>query len=197
MDRLLDTLANNEVKVVIGQGPAARVHIMELTSPSFIGTCTAKHEYLASLLKQFRCVIPVDPYSPEELLRLVELEAGKNHITFAPGAAELIVRCSNGQSGTVLARLRKVAGLIDQKSNTPYFNIQEVSIALAKLRIEIPSEQPASKLNLDSLTGQEFERLMKALLIEMGFQADLTEVTGDGGIDLEQRLIVWRVSCAS
>jgi restriction system protein len=84
----------------------------------------------------------------------------------------------------MLARFRKVASLIDQKTNVPYFTVPEVSTALAKLRIDIPSETPSSKFNIEALTGQEFEGLMKALLIEMGFQADLTEVTGDGGIDI-------------
>jgi restriction system protein len=38
--------------------------------------------------------------------------------------------------------------------------------------------------NLQNLSGQEFEVLISALLTRMGFQAEMTKTTGDGGIDI-------------
>ena len=85
-------------------------------------------------------------------------------------------------------RYRKVIGRIPQVSETnqPHLTVEEVSTALAKLRIEIPSATPQipSSRDIDSLMGQEFESLIKVLLVEMGFHAELTAVTGDGGIDI-------------
>jgi hypothetical protein len=185
VDRLVEALSTGDVKIVIGQGPAARTCVLPFTPIVFMASCTAKHDCPASLLKQFRCVIPVDPYTPAELQALLEAEAGKDRISFEPGAAELLVRCSNGFLSLLLNRFRKVVGSIDQKTNKPFLTVEEVRIALVKLRIEIPEplSLPANR-TLDDLTGNEFESLVKALLIEMGFQAELTEVTGDGGIDI-------------
>jgi hypothetical protein len=185
VDRLVEALSTGDVKFVIGQGPAARTHVLPFTPIAFMASCTAKHDCPASLLKQFRCVIPVDPYTPTELQAVLEAEAGKDRISFEPGAAELLVRCSKGLSSLLLNRFKKVVALIDQKTNKPYLTVEEVRTALVKLRIEIPEPLPLpANRTLDDLTGVEFESLIKALLIEMGFQAELTEVTGDGGIDI-------------
>ena len=185
IDRLILTLAEGELKIVIGQGPAARTHLIPFTPIAFVASCAAKHECPASILKQFKCVIPVEPYSLGELQGILESEAGKDRISLEPGAAELLVRCGNGNSTLLLSRLKRVVALIDQKTNKPYLTVEEVRTALAKLRIDIPEQivAPASR-KLDELSGVEFESLIKALLIEMGFQAELTGVTGDGGIDI-------------
>jgi hypothetical protein len=185
LNQLVESLSTGDVKIVIGQGPAARTSVLPFTPIAFMASCRGKHDCPASLLKHFRCVIPVDPYTPAELQAVLEAEAGRNRVSFEPGAAELLVRCSNGLSSLLLNRFRKVAALIDQKTNKPYLTVEEVRTALVKLRIETP-EQPSlpTSRTLEDLTGVEFELLIKALLIEMGFQAELTEVTGDGGVDI-------------
>ncbi|MGA2250296.1 hypothetical protein, partial [Terracidiphilus sp.] len=120
VDRLVEALSTGDVKFVIGHGPAARTVVLPVTPVAFMASCTAKHDCQASLLKQFRCVIPVDPYTTAELQAVLEAEAGKARISFEPGAAELLVRCSNGLSSLLLNRFKKVVALIDQKSNKPY-----------------------------------------------------------------------------
>ncbi len=186
-DRLIEVLASGDIRITIGEGPAARVHTLEFAPVGFIASCPAKFECPASLLKEFRCVILVELYTVPELQALLEAEAWKSRISFQPGAAEILVRCSDGLSGVLLNRFRKVIGQIKQVSETnqPCLTVEEVSTALAKLRIEIPHTTSAPvHRDIDSLSGNEFESLIKALLIEMGFQAELTEVTGDGGIDI-------------
>jgi hypothetical protein len=185
VDLISEILVSGEVKISIGLGPATRVHVLELVTVAFIATSPAKQECPAALLKQFRCVIPVEPYTQEELAGMLESEAWKDGISLEPAAAELLLRCSNDSATTLLNRFRKVAAQVDQKTNRPVFTFDEVATALARLRIEMPRHSPIPTLfNIDALTGQQFESLMKALLIEMGFQAELTEVTGDGGIDI-------------
>lgn len=186
-DRLIEALGTGDVKITIGEGPAARVHTLEFTPVAFIASCPAKHECPASLLREFRSIIHIEPYTNAELLGMLEAEAWKGRISFEPGAAELLVRVSNGLSSVLFHRFKKVVGQIKQVSETnqPTLTVEEVSTALAKLRIEVPNETSIrSHCDVDSLTGQEFESLIKALLIEMGFQAELTEVTGDGGVDI-------------
>jgi len=180
--------ATGEIKITIGAGPATRVHTMQLVPVAVIASCPTRHECPASLLRQFRCIIPVEPYTAAELKGVLEAEAAKRGITFETGAAELLVRCSNGLSSVLLNRFRRVIGQIEQvtQTNQPHLTVNEMSTALARLRIEIPpADTPIpTPRNIDALTGQEFEVLIKTLLLEMGFQAELTEVTGDGGIDI-------------
>ena len=186
-DGLAHDLEAGEIQITIGTGPAARVHVMQVQVVALLGTCPAKNEIPATLLNQFRCVIPVEPYTSAELLALLEDEAAKDRISFDSGAGELIVRCSNGRSGILLNRFRRIVPLIDQvqRTNHPCLTVEEISTALARLRIEIPKVAPAAnQRDLDSLSGQDFEALVKVLLVEMGFQAELTDVTGDGGIDI-------------
>jgi HJR/Mrr/RecB family endonuclease len=188
MDGLSHDLESGEIQITIGAGPAARIHKLQLEVVAFIATCPAKHECPARLLKQFRCIIPVEPYTSMELMAVLKAEAAKNRVSLEPDAEELLVRCSDGLSTVLLDRYRKVIGKIPQvnQTNQPHLTLDEVSTALAKLRIEVPPTGPQvpSSRDIDSLTGQEFESLIKALLLEMGFQADLTQVTGDGGIDI-------------
>jgi hypothetical protein len=186
-DRLIQAIATGDIKITIGTGPAARVHTMSFAPVAMMASCSAKYECPATLLKEFRTVLPIEPYAAAELKAVLVAEAGKSRISFEPGAAELLVRCSNGLSSVLMSRYKKVIGQIDQisRTNMPCLTVDEIATALAKLRIEIPTETPATAhRDMDTLTGQEFESLIKALLIEMGFQAELTEVTGDGGIDI-------------
>lgn len=39
-------------------------------------------------------------------------------------------------------------------------------------------------MDLDSLSGEDFENLIAQLLTRMGFDAEVTKVTGDGGVDI-------------
>jgi restriction system protein len=45
-----------------------------------------------------------------------------------------------------------------------------------------------STADLHSLTGVEFEKLIAMLLQRMGFHAEMTRATGDGGIDIVAHL---------
>lgn len=86
---------------------------------------------------------------------------------------------------------RRICGVIEQikTTNKPELTRQEVADALEHLRIKVPPAfSPKAAFNLQSLSGQEFEHVIKSLLMEMGFDAELTEVTGDGGIDIIARL---------
>ena len=186
-EKLARDLHSGDWEITIGTGPAARVHKMDLKDVTIIATCPTKYDCPASLLKQFRCILPVIPYSRQDLLSLLEKEAWKDRISLQPDAADLLLRCGEGRADLLLSRFRRLVKVIAQvgTTNQPELTKQEVLEALARLRIDVPSEihRPES-FNLSALSGEEFERVIKSLLIEMGFQAELTKVTGDGGVDI-------------
>ena len=178
-------------KVVIGQGPAARTHRMDMSGLTLIASVPAKHECPSALLKKFETVLLVEPLSNDGLVSVLTTEAWKDHIALDPDATELLVRCCGGRSDTLLGQFRRVCGVIEQikKTNRPQLTRQEVADALERLRIRVPSGKPISiAFDIHTLSGQEFESVIKALLLEMGFEAELTKVSGDGGIDIIAKL---------
>jgi HJR/Mrr/RecB family endonuclease len=118
-------------------------------------------------------------------------EAWKDRIALDCDAAELLVRVAAGRTDVMLHQFRRVCGFIPQikMTNRPQLSVQEVADAMKHLRIKIPPPIKRNvRFNINLLTGQEFEHAIKVLLTAMGFEAELTEVTGDGGIDIIAKL---------
>lgn len=191
LHKLAQDMADGAISIVIGAGPAARTHKMDLSDVVLIATVPAKYDCPSILLKVFETVLPVEPPTEEELSDLLGQEAWKDHIALDRDAAELLIRAAGNRSDIMLAYFRRVCGVIEQikQSNRPQLTRKEVEDALARLRIKIPAAVPSgTATNIHVLSGQEFERVIKSLLMEMGFEAELTEVTGDGGIDIIAKL---------
>jgi hypothetical protein len=186
-EKLERDLRLGEWEVVIGQGSAARTHKMDMSQMVLVGTCPTKYDCPSQLLKLFETVLSVEPPTNVELVAMLEQEAWKDRISLDPDAADLLLRASGGRSDLMLTQFRRVCGVIEplKYSNKPQLTSHEVANALERLRIKIPPVvSPKALFNLQALSGQEFELVIKSLLVEMGFQAELTEITGDGGIDI-------------
>lgn len=164
---------------------------MDLSEVVLIGTVPARYDCPSVLLKVFETILTVDPPTLAELTELLAQEAWKDRIAFDPDAAELLVRAAGSKSAVMVSHFQRICGVIDQIKNTnrPQLTRQEVEDALVRLRIKIPVPMGTSRgRDIHALTGQEFERVIKELLMAMGFEAELTEVTGDGGIDIIAKL---------
>jgi hypothetical protein len=142
-------------------------------------------------LKVFEAVLTVEPPTEVELISSLRQEAWKDKIEIDPDAADLLIQACLGRSDILLTQLRRVCGVVPQikQTNRPRLTRQEVFEAFQRLRIKLPANPSVlSKLNIQNLGGQDFERVIKELLHSMGFHAELTEVTGDGGIDIIAKL---------
>lgn len=63
---------------------------------------------------------------------------------------------------------------------------EDAANVLAQLGFQVvPGGEPTVPTDLMQLSGTEFERLITTLLGCMGFRTELTQVTGDGGIDIK------------
>jgi len=187
VDNLARALHEGHYEILIGSGPAMRSHKHDLSAMTVIATCPSRYEVPAPLVPEFRCVLHIEPHSETELLSRLEAEGWKNRITFEPDAAALLVRCSGGQTKRLLSVFQRAVSVIEQvkTTNKPHITKLEILDALARCRIAVPAETSRlGALNLQTLSGHEFERVVMLLLTKMGFHAELTEVTGDGGIDL-------------
>jgi len=188
LERLTTALTNGMLEITIGAGPAVRRHQFPLDSLSVFVSCRRRSECPPALQALIRCVLEVPPYTESELVTILEQQAWEDHhMQFEKAAAAVLLKCSKGDSERLLEVYRKALPFLDQAktTNRPYIYRSEVELALRRCRIEVPPDLPHDPtIPLQSLSGQQFEQLIQELLLKMGFEAELTEVTGDGGIDI-------------
>jgi Holliday junction DNA helicase RuvB len=67
VERLRLALRDLKLDITIGQGPAARTHVMEIRPFTLVATCPKKSECPAELLGEFSLVLNLQPYSRPEL----------------------------------------------------------------------------------------------------------------------------------
>jgi hypothetical protein len=187
-EKLARALNSGEFEIEIGQGPATRIHKWDMQKVTVLASCSSHAECPSFLFRGFRCILQVGAYSQDALFRKLSEEAWKTHsITFEDEAAALLVRCCEGRADLLLRIFRRIVPHIPQiqTTNRPRICESEVGIALKKCRImPVPLLSRTEQFDIHHLSGQEFELVIKSLLTKMGFRAELTEITGDGGIDI-------------
>lgn len=179
--RLRGGLRNGKLEIIIGQGPAARTHVMDLKPFTIIATCPKKSDCPAELLGEFSLVLTLQPYSRPELRLIAESIAQTAGVSLDSGAAELIARGCDGRPGHLKQMFERVTRAISKTTITE----EDVAQAFAAFGISArPDTSSNGVANIGSLSGQDFEKLITTLLTRMGFQAEMTRTTGDGGIDI-------------
>jgi hypothetical protein len=176
---------DNALNIVIGMGNKAINHVMEIRPFTLIATCPKKSDCPAELLREFSLVLSLQPYSMPELQAIAESIGKTEGISIEAGAAALISRSCDGRPGQIESTLKRVARAINKKALTE----EDVLKTFKAFGINVrPDTAPNSSDNLQDLSGQDFEKLIEALLARMGFQTEMTKTTGDGGIDIIAKL---------
>ncbi|MHB1856049.1 MAG: restriction endonuclease [Acidobacteriaceae bacterium] len=167
--------------IIIGQGPAQRTHVFDLQPFTLIATCPKKADCPQELLSEFSLVLNFQPYTRPQLQAIAESIASKAGASLESGVAELIAQ-SCDRPGAIDIVFRRLARAI----NKPAITKEDVSQAFLVFGINVrPDAAPTNCVgNLQHLSGQEFERLIAILLSRMGFHAEMTKTSGDGGIDI-------------
>lgn len=179
--RLRGALRDGRLEINIGQGPAQRTHIMDLNPFTLIGTCLKESDCPKELLREFSLILTMQPYSKEELEGLAQSMAHFSSLALEPASAELIARACNGRPGHLETTLRQVARAIN-KNVISEADVLKVFLAFG---VNVGREiVPNGMGKLQDMSGQEFELLISGLLTSMGFHAEMTKTTGDGGIDI-------------
>jgi Holliday junction resolvasome RuvABC ATP-dependent DNA helicase subunit len=151
-----------------------------------IGTALREADCPLDLRDSFDAVIQLQRYSGLEMLQLVERLAGMAGLYMEPTASTLIARLAEGNPGRAKLLVDRLIRLSDKTA----INEQD-----ARELLSIPAVRSASDANLaitstdwNRLSGIEFERLIRVVLAKMGFTAEMTKASGDGGIDIEATL---------
>ena len=178
-------MRDGKCEIVIGQGPAARTHVMEIRPFTLIATCPKKSDCPAELLREFSLVLGLQPYSLPELQALAESIGKAEGISLDAGAAALVAKACDGCPGHIGSTLKRIARAINKSALTEEDVLQTFKAFGINVRQDTT---PNVSDNLQNLSGQDFEKLIVALLTRMGFQAEMTKTTGDGGIDIIAKL---------
>jgi Restriction endonuclease len=178
---LSNVLLDNKLTITIGQGHAARKHVMDIKPFTLIGTCPKKADCPQELMKEFSLVLALQPYSTDSLQAIASNNAKKLGAVLELGAAGLISSSSDGRPGSVESLLRRVLKAV----NKDVVTADDVAQAFKVFGIKASADMPTNGYgNIQNLSGVDFEKLITNLLVRMGFQAEMTRTSGDGGIDI-------------
>jgi HJR/Mrr/RecB family endonuclease len=179
--KLREIIHSNQLTITIGQGPAARNHVMEVRPFTMIATCSKLRDCPPELLDGFSLVLSLEPYSRTELSEIATRIARKIEVSLEPGANELLAGGCNGSPGhleLIMLRLVRTIGQNNITSEDVRAGFQALGLRVASLATVLEST------DLQELSGVDFEKLVAGLLDRMGFQTEMTKASGDGGIDV-------------
>ena len=107
--------------------------------------------------------------------------AQREGVTLDSGAAELLAGSCDGRPGHLESMFQRLIRLLNKSAVSGDDVLKEFTAFGIRARLD-SSPNPAG--NLQGLSGIDFEKLISVLLTRMGFQAEMTKTTGDGGIDI-------------
>jgi Holliday junction resolvasome RuvABC ATP-dependent DNA helicase subunit len=171
-----------EFRIEVGEGSGARTMKLKINPFTVLSPVARESECDAQLRGAFSHVLRFTSYTQDEMLeiaRRVALDVGFQSL--APETVALIARASKGsvqEAQYILTRLLNAGGATPSRDEArellALYGIQEITVA---------SSEPGR--DFAELGPIEFEHLIKRLLQDMGFEAETTKASGDGGIDVE------------
>src|SRR5271154_6015151 len=187
-EKLYTALEDYKLDIIIGQGPAARTHVMEIRPFTFIAATTRPGLLSSPLLSRFGILLRLEFYSDDELRFVVERSAEVIGVPIdRDGAAEIAMR-SRGTpriANRLLRRVRDYAqvrakGVIDRATAQAALALLEVDAhgfdeldrRLLRTIIEKYDGGPVGLNTLAAALAEEqdaLEEVYEPFLIQIGF----------------------------
>jgi Holliday junction resolvasome RuvABC ATP-dependent DNA helicase subunit len=184
VERLQTALQEFRINLIIGK--ERREFPYQLNRFTLIATASKTTDVPSNILQCFTLLLSLEPYSNVELELLASEIAKRNGLTLKDGVAHILASVCQGSPAMIEQLLRRLLRL-GKAEVTEGEAIQTLS-ALGLRPRSVTSADTMSADDLDNLTGIEFEKLITSLLQRMGFHAEMTRATGDGGIDIVAHL---------
>ena len=149
---LYTALEDYKLDIIIGQGPSARTHTMELPEFTFIGATTRAGLLSAPLRSRFGIVLRLEFYTAEELRVIVER------------SAEILgVRIDRDGAGEIAARSRGTPRI----ANRLLRRVRDYAQVRGAGHIDLPTAQAAlTMLEVDTHGFDEMDRRLLLTIIE-------------------------------
>lgn len=187
-EKLYTALEDYKLDIIIGQGPAARTHVMELHPFTFVAATTRPGLLASPLLARFGILLRLDFYTDEELRIIVRRSAEVLNVPIdEDGAAEIAMRCRGTPriANRLLRRVRDYAqvrggGNIDRTTAMGALNLLEVDAhgfdemdrRLLRCIIDKYDGGPVGLNTLAAALAEEedaLEEVYEPFLIQIGF----------------------------
>jgi Holliday junction DNA helicase RuvB len=189
-EKLYTALEDYKLDIIIGQGPAARTHVMDLHPFTFVAATTRPGLLASPLLARFGILLRLDFYTEDDLRIIVERSAEVLQVPIdADGAAEIALR-SRGTpriANRLLRRIRDYAqvrgnGSIDRPTAMAALEMLQVDAhgfddmdrRLLRTIIEKYGGGPVGLNTLAAALAEEedaLEEVYEPFLIQIGFLA--------------------------
>ncbi|MCL6464645.1 Holliday junction branch migration DNA helicase RuvB [Pseudacidobacterium ailaaui] len=187
-EKLYTALEDYKLDIIIGQGPAARTHVMDIKPFTFVAATTRPGLLSSPLRSRFGILLRLEFYTDDELRYIIERSAEVLNIPIDPdGAAEIAMR-SRGTpriANRLLRRVRDFAqvrgsGIIDRPTAEQALKLLEVDAhgfdeldrRLMKTIIEKYDGGPVGLGTLAATLAEEedaLEEVYEPFLIQIGF----------------------------
>ena len=186
IDVLCVAMKQSELNIVVGKGLGARIMPLAVNPFTCLGTAERLSDCDNDLVRSFDIVMSLQPYTQLEMTTITERLACAMNMPIEAAATELVARLAGGNPGTAKKMLQQLT--LSQTRPVTEAEAREIMSAFGHTNAgAVASENPAIA-NLANLSGVEFEQLIATLLRNLGFTAEMTKATGDGGIDIEAML---------
>jgi Holliday junction DNA helicase RuvB len=132
---LYSAMEDYSLDIIIGQGPGARSHKLQLKKFTLIGATTRAGRITAPLRGRFGIIHRLDYYKDEDLTKIIKRSAGLLNVAIDDRGAELIARRSRGTPRVANRLLRRVRDYADVKADG-IINAKEASTALDMMEVD-------------------------------------------------------------
>ncbi len=183
VDQLVLALSGFEIKITIGTGPGARTHRIALPQFTLIAT-TTKPWLVDEKLRRWCITCQFASYTQEEAAQIVmRIAQAKGVFLDMDAASDIAVQCKlkPGEADVFLQRVAThftfaAIGRIDRQklgAINRFLGAGDLSPGLVAVADQIRS-----------MDGLEFEHWVAELFRRAGFQVEITQASGDHGVDL-------------
>ena len=185
---LYPALEDYALDIIIGKGPSAQSIRINLPHFTLVGATTRAGQLTGPLRDRFGILLKLEPYSPDELARIITRSAAILDVPVTPEGALELARCSRGTprvANRLLKRARDFAtvrgdGTIDAESaidarkqmGIDALGLDELDRSVLRAIIEMYGGGPVGLDTLAAALGEEsvtLEDVCEPYLMQMGF----------------------------
>lgn len=185
---LYSAMEDYVLDIVIGKGPSAQTIRMELPKFTLIGATTRAGALSAPLRDRFGVVLKLEPYSHEELAKIISRSAGILGVHCTEDGALALAKCSRGTprvANRLLKRARDFAqvrgnGIIDEeiandalhRMDIDYLGLDSLDRNFMRTIINLYGGGPVGIETLAATIGEEsvtLEDVCEPYLMQLGF----------------------------
>lgn len=152
---LYPAMEDNEIDIIIGQGPSANSIRLELKKFTLIGATTRSGQLSAPLRDRFGVILKLELYQPEELKRIIMRSAGLLNIGIEEGGAGEIAKRSRGTPRIANRLLKRVRDFAEVKAN---------GVITRKVADEALNQLEIDELGLDAVD----RKLLESIIMNYG-----------------------------